>query len=74
MIFVCVSEHNAGKGLPFGLDKANVRQDDVDTGLELAGECYTQIHHQPFPPPGRADTIQIGVHANLAGAAQWQKN
>ncbi len=59
----------------FFLDEAKVREDHVDARVVLAlGEGDAEIDHEPAARVRQADTIEIGVHADLAQAAEGQKD
>ena len=51
-------------------DEAQIRQDDVDAGLDLARERHAEVDHQPLPGVRRAEAVEVDVHADLAEAAE----
>ena len=63
--------HDAGEVGAVLLDEAHVGEDHVDAGIVLAlGEGDAAVDHQPLARVGRPEAVEVGVHADLAEAAQ----
>ena len=75
VVFVRVRDDDAGEVGAVLLDEAHVGEDDVDAGVVLAfGEGDAAIDHQPAARILRPEAVEIGVHADLAEAAERQEH
>ena len=73
MVFVRVRQDEADERLLFGGDEAQIRKHDVSARLRVARKGDAEIDHEPLPVLGRAVTVEIDVHADLAQAAERQE-
>ena len=69
MVFVGMGQDQRDQIITAAFDEVRVGHDYVDPRGGVVAEGDTAIDHQPFA----GMTIEVQVHANLAGAAEWQK-
>src|SRR5439155_14999648 len=69
MVLVTMSKHDPGKAILLPLNKLQLRQDQLDAGIGWVGEGETEVDHDPLA----ATAVQIDVHADLARAAEGDK-
>src|SRR5205085_3488080 len=70
MVLVAMGEDNPGEALLLVLDELEVGKDELDPGVIGPGEVEPQIDHDPLA----AAAIEIDVHADLARAAESDKD
>ena len=54
--------------------KAGIGQDDLDAGRGLVAEGHAQVDHDPLAGVGRAEAVQVEVHADLVRPAERQED
>ena len=69
VILVAMRQHDAEQVFAAFFDEGEIGQHQFDTRQAGIGKCHAEIAHDPFA----ATAIEIDVHANLAGAAEWQE-
>ena len=69
MILVGMRQHNADQVPAPLLDECRIRHDDLDAWHGVVAEGDAEIEHQPLA----GVPVEIEVHADLAGAAQCEK-
>src|SRR4029079_18535011 len=75
VVLVGMRDDDAGKVGAVLLDETHIWEDDVDAGVVLAlGEGDAAIDHQPAALILRPETVEIGVHADLAQTAKCQEH
>ena len=70
MVLVGVGDHDAVEGLAVRDHKAQVGQDDIDTGFAVSGESEAEVDHQPTARLRGTQAIEIDVHADFAETAK----
>ena len=66
MIFMTMRQNKTGKLVTSLLDKAQVRQHDINPRHAVIREGNAKIHHQPTA----LIVVEIGVHANFTGSTK----
>ena len=66
MVLVRMRHHDGFERVASFHDEAGIGNEDVHSRRRLVAESDPQIHHQPAP----VGTVEIEVHADLAGAAE----
>ena len=74
VVFMPMREQQCVQLPTLGFDKARVGGNHIDTRFGMAPECDAEVDHNPVPFIAGAITIEIAIHADLAGTAQGNKN
>src|SRR5262245_54359528 len=70
MIFMRVSEHDAGDTASFFDQIGDVRHDEIDAGKIVTGERDPEVDDDPALAPLRTEPVERKVHPNLAHTAE----
>ena len=73
MVLVGVGEQQAVELVAALGDERRIGHDHVGAGNTVAAERDAAVDHQPAVLVARAIAVEVEVHADLAGPAQWQE-
>ncbi|MND63419.1 hypothetical protein D3C80_547290 [compost metagenome] len=74
MVFVRMRNDDTAQIVLLGLEKTNVRQDQIRAGMFRSGKAYAHVDHDPFTIVFRTKAIHGEVHADFADTAERQED